>query len=120
VPVFVILGGFICISCFWLNGFTLYANTIETYGIVANAECGQLYHQGTAPCFRGELDFVMASYVVLAWLGMAVFSIMGGVGLIVLPFDLVSEFIYRPKPILPDEFKKRTRILLPRILKLRD
>jgi LMBR1 domain-containing protein 1 len=51
---------------------------------------------------------------------MLVFSIMGGVGLIVLPYDLMNEFIFRPKPCTADEFKKRTRILLPRILKLRD
>ena len=58
-----------------------------------------LYNQGNEPCYRGELDFVMASYTVLAWLGMLVFSIMGGVGLIVVPYDLLNEFIYRPKPI---------------------
>lgn len=45
---------------------------------------------------------------------------MGAVGLIVLPYDLLCDFIFRPKPIQPNEFKRRQRILLPRILKLRD
>jgi hypothetical protein len=66
------------------------------------------------------MDFMGACYCVLVWLGMMVFSIFGGVGLVVLPFDLLSEFIYRPKPIEPENFKMRTKILLPRILKLRD
>jgi hypothetical protein len=42
------------------------------------------------PCYRGKLDFISATYVVLAWLGMLVFSIMGGVGLVVMPYDYLT------------------------------
>jgi len=66
------------------------------------------------------MDFVGATYVVLAWLGMLIFSIFGGVGLVVMPYDLLNEYIFRPKPIATDEFKKRVKVLLPMITKLRD
>jgi hypothetical protein len=66
------------------------------------------------------MDFLTASYTVLVWLGMLIFSMFGGVGLIVIPFDAMCEFIYRPKPIKADEFNKRKKFLLPKILKLRD
>jgi len=74
---------------------------------------------GVVPCFRGQLDFISATYVVLAWLGMLIFSIMGGVGLVVMPFDYLTKFIFRPKPLTVEDFKIRTKILLPRIMKLR-
>jgi len=45
------------------------------------------------------MNFVGATYCVLAWLGMMIFAIFGGVGLVVLPYDLLNEFIFRPKPI---------------------
>ena len=65
------------------------------------------------------MDFITACYSVLAWLGMLMFSIFGGMGLVVLPIDLLSEFIYRPKPIQAAEFKKRVKVLLPIAEKLR-
>lgn len=39
--------------------------------------------------------------------------------MIVLPYDLLGEFIYRPKKIGNEEFQKRMKVLLPRALKLR-
>lgn len=51
---------------------------------------------------------------------MLVFSIMGGVGFVVLPYDLIEEYIYRPKKIQADTFNQRKKILLPKIMKLRD
>lgn len=65
------------------------------------------------------MDFITACYSVLAWLGMLMFSIFGGMGLIVLPYDYLGEFIYRPKPITEKEFKKRVKVLLPRAEKVR-
>ena len=51
---------------------------------------------------------------------MLIFSLSGGIGFISLPYDLFNEFIFRPKPISPKDFKKRSRILLPRVMKLRE
>jgi hypothetical protein len=49
------------------------------------------------------------------------FSIFGGVGLIVLPYSLLGDFIYRPKKITDQkDFDKRKKVLLPRALKLRE
>ena len=47
------------------------------------------------------------------------FVVFGRVVLVVLPFDILLEFIYRPKPISQSEFKKRTKVLLPRIVETR-
>jgi len=50
---------------------------------------------------------------------MICFVIFGSVGIVVLPYDIIIEYIYRPKPIDQLEFKKRTKVLLPRILETR-
>ena len=115
---FLFLACFVCISFFVLNSYTLDPRTTEAYNIIPNAECtisGQ-----TLPCYKGQFDFQMASYTVLAWLGACVFSIMGGVGLVVVPYELLEMYIYRPKKIPQDKFTFRRRVLLPRIVKLRE
>ncbi len=63
---------------------------------------------------------VLTTYIVVCWLGMLIVAIFGGVGLINMPYDLMNEFIYRPKPITPEDFNKRKKVLLPIALKLRD
>jgi hypothetical protein len=115
----VFLTALVLLNYFVLNQFTLSEKTALNYNLVPNAECPMLYNQGLSPCYKGTMTFMQSTYTVLAFLGMCVFAVFGGVGLIVIPFDLICEFIYRPKPIKADEFKKRQRILLPRVLKLR-
>ena len=118
IPIFFVLGSLTCISYFVLNTYTLDERTLLAYGIEPNAECtvaGQ-----TSPCFQATMTFPEASYAVLAWLGISVFSIMGGVGFVVVPYDLFEEYIYRPKKITSDEFNQRKKVLLPKITKLRD
>ena len=51
---------------------------------------------------------------------MWIVAIFGGVGLINMPYDYINEFIFRPKPVSPEDFKKRNKVLLPIALKLRD
>ena len=58
---------------------------------------------------------VATTYIVVCWLGMLVVAIFGGVGLINMPYDLMNEFIYRPKPITPEDFNKRKKVLLPMV-----
>ena len=89
------------------------------YGYPINNICN-FQSELEVPCYRGPLDFVMTTYIVLCWLGMWIVAIFGGVGLINMPFDFMNEFIYRPKPVSPEDFKKRTKVLLPIALKLRD
>lgn len=50
---------------------------------------------------------------------MICFVFAGSVGIVVLPFDIILDYIYRPKPITQSEFKKRTKVLLPRIVEAR-
>jgi hypothetical protein len=67
----------------------------------------------------GSSNFFLHTYTVTVWLGELFFAFFAGVGLIVMPYDLMMEFIYRPKPIDEKNFNKRKNILLPLTLKLR-
>ena len=89
------------------------------YDLTPNSICAKLYDEGYESCYKGSLGFVDATYVVLVWLGSVIFGLFGGVGLIIIPFELFCDFLYRPKPIDESEFKKCTKILQPRIIKLR-
>jgi hypothetical protein len=89
------------------------------YGYPINSKCN-FYGQKNVPCYRGKLGFVLTTYIVLSWLGMWIVAIFGGVGLINMPYDYMNEFIFRPKPIVAEDFKKRVKVLLPIALKLRD
>ena len=66
------------------------------------------------------MDFVLHTYNVTTWLGQLFFCFFAGVGLIVMPYDLTMEFIYRPHPIDEKNFTRRKNILLPLVIKLRD
>ncbi len=46
------------------------------------------------------LIFIIALFNLIGW---TLLSVFGGVGLIALPYDLILEFIYRPKPIREEE-----------------
>ncbi|KAJ1561713.1 hypothetical protein HK096_003605 [Nowakowskiella sp. JEL0078] len=54
------------------------------------------------------LVYVVAIITIAGWL---VFSVFGGVGLVVLPFDLINEFINRPKSITATEYQERKKII---------
>jgi len=94
------------------------ANAI-LYGYPINNVCDFL-GLSQVPCYRGKLDFVLTTYIVLCFLGMLLVAVFPGVGLINMPYDFMNEFIFRPKPILPEDFNKRKKILLPMVIKLRD
>jgi hypothetical protein len=68
---------------------------------------------------KGELGPLDAAYAILVWTGMVMFGLFGAVGLIMLPYDFLAEFIYRPKPISAQEFARRKKILVPMLTKLR-
>ena len=40
---------------------------------------------------------------LFGWIGWWVFALFAGVGLATLPFDLICEFVWRPRPLAPDE-----------------
>lgn len=66
-----------------------------------------------------KMDFMLHTYTVTTWLGQLAFAFFAGVGLIMMPYDLLMEFIYRPSPIDERNFSRRKNILLPMVLKLR-
>jgi hypothetical protein len=47
-------------------------------------------------------------------------AFLGGVGLISMPYDLIYEYIYMPRPINEKDFTKRKQILLNYSMKLRE
>jgi len=66
------------------------------------------------------MSFIFFTYTVIIWLGQLAFAFFAGVGLIMMPYDLLMEFIYRPTPIDERNFNRRQKILLPMVLKLRE
>ncbi|KAJ3121152.1 minichromosome maintenance protein 5 [Nowakowskiella sp. JEL0407] len=54
------------------------------------------------------LVYIVALITLAGWV---VFSVFGGVGLVALPFDLINEFIHRPKPITSAEYQDRKKII---------
>lgn len=118
LPILLTMIILISISYWGTDTYTIPPQTCVNYSIVPNASCE--YKGASSPCYVDTMDFVSACYTVLAWLGMGIFAVFGSVGMIVLPYDILGEFIYRPKVISEEEFKKRMKVLLPRNLKLRE
>ena len=87
-----------------LNNYTLPADVAASYRVPTT----------------GKANFFLHTYTVTVWLGELFFAFFAGVGLIVMPYDLLMEFIYRPRPIDEKNFNRRKNILLPMIIKLRD
>ena len=53
-------------------------------------------------------------------LGVIIFSIFGGIGMVFLPYNLLNDYIYRPKPIGRVEFFKRREIIMTSLINLRN
>eukprot|EP01071_Lankesteria_metandrocarpae_P010141 Lankesteria_metandrocarpae@DN5294_c0_g1_i2.p1 len=56
-----------------------------------------------------DISFVVFSCGLLSFFGYWFFVVYGAVGLVAVPFDLISGFIHRPKPINLDTFKADKR-----------
>jgi LMBR1 domain-containing protein 1 len=52
---------------------------------------------------RFTISLIVFILAVILFIGWAIFSIFGGVGLTALPFDMINEFKNRPKPITQAE-----------------
>jgi hypothetical protein len=86
-----------------LSSYNLPADIATEYGVPA----------------EGKTDFLLHTYCVTAWLGMMFFAFFAGVGLVMMPVDLLFEFIYRPNPITERDFNRRKNYLLPLVIKQR-
>ena len=64
-------------------------------------------------------SFVHHAYAVSVWIGQLLISVFGGFGLVFLPYNLLNDFIFRPKPLSEADFNRRQRILLPKLLEMR-
>jgi LMBR1 domain-containing protein 1 len=83
---------------------------------------------------QGNLNFVFHMVTCMQFIGWYVttfntsilsiirmfFCFFGGIGFVSLPFDLIIEYQYRPKPIKEKDFTKRKHMLLTYTLRLRD
>ena len=58
-------------------------------------------------------------HAVTTILGQYFVSIFGGIGLVFLPYNLLNDWIFRPKALTKANFTKRQKILLPKLLNLR-
>lgn len=71
------------------------------------------------PYYIEELPFGKHLYVVTTFLGLLLVSICGGIGIVYLPYNLLNDWIFRPKPIQRADFVKRQKIIMPLLLNLR-
>ena len=69
--------------------------------------------------YIAELNFPVHMYVITTWIGLLFVSICGGIGLVFMPYNLLNDWIFRPKPISKSDFIKRQKILLPKLINLR-
>lgn len=82
LPMFLILILIITVSYFAFRSYQLNSYIAEMYDLPLNGK-----DEEGNPVYEGELDFSATSYVVLCWLGMILFSIFGGVGIVMMPYD---------------------------------
>ena len=54
-----------------------------------------------------SMNFLRHLYVVTSWIGLLLVAIFGGIGVIFQPYNLLNDWIFRPKPIDESDFKKR-------------
>lgn len=113
LPMFLFLIFMITVSFFGMPDYYLKQDVAVMYGYELNG-----FH-GDEPVYYARMDFALATYVVLCWVGMLLFAIFGSIGLIYMPYDYLNEFIFRPKPIQQADFIKRKKVLLPMVIKLR-
>ncbi len=85
----------VVIGFYTLPGYELNATNAILYGLPLNSDMVD----GQYTTYFSKFSFMQSTYIVYCFLGMLCFVIFGGVGLVVLPFDILLEFIYRPKPI---------------------
>lgn len=65
-----------------------------------------------------KLNFMVFLIAMLAWVGFCVFVVFGGIGLVMLPFDLIYSFFNRPIPISEAEYSHNLAIIGERVEKL--
>ena len=59
-------------------------------------------------------------YTVTLVIGTLFISVFAGIGMVILPFDLFNEYVFRPKLIDKNAWNKRKAVLLFMLLKLRE
>ena len=99
----------------WLNESDIPEEEAHDYGHDANAK-----NDRGEPIFRASLSFYWHMYMVTLTIGNLFMSLFAGIGMIMLPYDLINEYVYRPKYIDKTAWTKRQRVLLPMLVKLRE
>ena len=99
----------------WLNESDIPEEEAHDYGHDANAK-----NDRDEPIFRASLSFYWHMYMVTLTIGNLFMSLFAGIGMIMLPYDLINEYVYRPKYIDKTAWTKRQRVLLPMLVKLRE
>ena len=86
---------------FMLNGVNIPEKEASYYGFESNAE-----HDGIKVYWKEE-SFYWHMYLVTLIIGTFFMSIFAGIGMVMLPYDLINEYVYRPKLIDKNAWMKR-------------
>ncbi|KND02519.1 uncharacterized protein SPPG_02978 [Spizellomyces punctatus DAOM BR117] len=125
VPILIFMAGLIFVL-YWFLGYADVPTTKLTSVLVAGGNLGLnssinsclntlaptgnmtlcQYQTGTNHVVVSPLVYIVAIVTFVGWI---LFSIFGGVGLIALPVDWVSQFLHRPKPIKANEYQEKKK-----------
>jgi hypothetical protein len=113
LPLFITLAVLLVPTFFFCNEVRIPAKQAAMIDKVPNEEIdGEMY-------YVDKNSIVQHAYVVSVLLGQFIIGILGGLGIIFLPYNLLNDFIFRPKPLSEAGWEKRQRILLPKLINLR-
>ncbi|KAI8818355.1 LMBR1-like membrane protein [Fimicolochytrium jonesii] len=123
VPILVFSAGVIA-ALYWFSGYADVKATRLTGVLTPGSDmsfaasvayCGRTTNvalTGFTQCYRqpgtihASVSVLVYIVAIVSFVGWVLFSIFGGVGLVALPHDWVSQFLHRPKPITANEYKE--------------
>ena len=116
LPMFIVLILLTVPTYIWLNETNVPRDAAKKYGYTEGFvldDDGQLV-------YREKLSFFWNLYMVTLLLGSFMMAVFTGIGMVMLPYDLINDFVYRPKLIDKNSWTKRRKVLLSMLIKLRE
>ena len=113
LPLLISIIVFLVPTYFWCNRIRIPEHEAALIGVEPNTEVdGELFYEEYN-------NFMFHANAVTVIIGQTLMAMFGAMGVVFLPYNLMNDWIFRPKPLLKPDFAKRQKILLPKLLKMR-
>ena len=113
LPLLITITILILPTFYLINEVRIPADKADLIDEVPNEEIdGEMY-------FVDKESIAQHTLAVTTILGQFFISIFGGIGVVFLPYNLLNDFIFRPKPLTEASFIKRQKIILPKLINMR-